>query len=172
MIGMPPMMLDPMMARSLVQQQLEYYFSIENLCKDMFLRKHMDDEGYVALPILARFNRVRSITFDYTLIRDVCAQSSMIELKCVPNALDKIRKQEGWQQWVLPEDQRDASTQAQSQQVQAVETDASAHENGIPDEAVTAAAFVPGKPLKQVAPTPQVNEVGDDAQAPAASEAA
>ena len=28
-------------AKAVVQEQLEYYFSIENLCRDIFLRKHM-----------------------------------------------------------------------------------------------------------------------------------
>ena len=51
--GLVPILMDPMMARQMVLNQCEYYFSIENLCKDLFLRKHMDSEGFVNLPILA-----------------------------------------------------------------------------------------------------------------------
>ena len=35
------MYLSEMDAKAIVQEQLEYYFSVENLCKDIFLRKHM-----------------------------------------------------------------------------------------------------------------------------------
>ena len=40
---------------TLVQTQIEYYFSIDNLCKDMFLRKHMDSQGLVFLNTIAQF---------------------------------------------------------------------------------------------------------------------
>ncbi|ORY78138.1 hypothetical protein BCR37DRAFT_394648 [Protomyces lactucae-debilis] len=170
MLGMPPMMMDPMMARPLVQQQLEYYFSIENLCKDLFLRKHMDDQGFVALPILARFNRVRSITLDYGLIRDVCAASGLIELKCVSGEQDKIRKQEGWEQWVLPVEQRDAGTHAQQQAPQ--QQEGVVNGAGQLSELVTAPAFVPGKQVSTSPESPQVNELTAVGRTEAASEAA
>lgn len=117
MNGLPPMVMDPMMARQLILQQCEYYFSVENLCKDMYLRRHMDDQGFVNLPVLANFNRVRSITLDYALIRDVCIASQHIELRSSPGQYDKIRAAHGWAQWVLPVEQRDPSTAAQPVQV-------------------------------------------------------
>jgi la-related protein 1 len=45
-----------------VRQQIEYYFSVENLCKDMFLRQRMDAEGWIPLPVIAGFNRVSQTT--------------------------------------------------------------------------------------------------------------
>lgn len=42
-----------------VQQQIEYYFGVDNLCKDMYLRKHMSEEGWVPLSLIANFARVR-----------------------------------------------------------------------------------------------------------------
>jgi hypothetical protein len=37
--------------RPLLIQQIEYYFSIDNLCKDVFLRLHMDVDGWVPIQV-------------------------------------------------------------------------------------------------------------------------
>merc|ERR1711881_622549 len=50
-----------------VQQQIEYYFGVENLCKDLYLRKHMSEEGWVPLVLIANFARVRSMTTDISI---------------------------------------------------------------------------------------------------------
>ena len=39
-------------------KQIEYYFSIENLCRDIFLRSKMDAEGFIPVATIAAFNRV------------------------------------------------------------------------------------------------------------------
>lgn len=144
-----PVMIDPMVARHMVLNQCEYYFSIENLCKDLFLRKHMDGEGFVNLPILAKFNRVRAITLDYALIRDVCVMSSKIELRAASGAYDKIRRAEGWEQWVLPEDQRDDSTRDVPEAVTEIPIsrveDAHGEETRDMSSSIGAPAFVPGQ---------------------------
>jgi len=44
---------------SAIQLQIEFYFSIDNLCKDLFLRSKMDEQGWIALEIIARFPKVR-----------------------------------------------------------------------------------------------------------------
>lgn len=85
-----------------IRQQIEYYFSIDNLCKDMFLRKQMDKEGWLPLAVLANFNRVKSLSPDIHLVRDAMVGSHLCELKDM-----KIRKREGWAQWVIPEDTPD-----------------------------------------------------------------
>lgn len=46
----------------------EYYFSVENLCNDMFLRQQMNVDGYLPLSFIANFNRVRTLTNDLALI--------------------------------------------------------------------------------------------------------
>lgn len=50
--------------REWVKYQIEYYFSTENLCKDMFLRKSMDSEGYVPLRTILNFNRMQALLFN------------------------------------------------------------------------------------------------------------
>jgi la-related protein 1 len=100
--------LEPMALISMVAAQLEYYFSIENLCKDMYLRSHMDSQGWVPLSVIAGFNRIKSLTEDMGLIRHVCQVSRNIEFRPGDDGNDRLRKPEKWEQWVLEMDQRQA----------------------------------------------------------------
>lgn len=89
----------------------EYYFSLDNLCKDMFLRKHMDSKGFVFLNFISDFNRVKHLTVDVELIKLVCYQSRIIEFRIGHDGKDRLRARENWQQWVLPIEERDPSAQ-------------------------------------------------------------
>ncbi|KAL8937665.1 MAG: hypothetical protein Q9216_004317 [Gyalolechia sp. 2 TL-2023] len=95
----------------MVSMQMEYYFSVDNLCKDLYLRKHMDSQGFVFLSVLAKFNRIRQLTQDLELIRYVCLQSPQIEYRTGSDGFDRLRKREGWQQWTLAMEARDPSAQ-------------------------------------------------------------
>ncbi len=92
-----------------VRQQIEYYFSIANLVKDVFLRSKMNEEGWIALHVIASFNRVRMLTPDLAMIMEALTDSSTVELSG-DNLF--IRPRAGYQQWILPEAQRDASAHA------------------------------------------------------------
>ncbi|MCJ1268708.1 hypothetical protein MMC22_008596 [Lobaria immixta] len=96
---------------SMVSMQMEYYFSVDNLCKDMFLRKHMDSQGFVFLSVLANFNRIKQLTQEVELIRYVCLNSPNIEFRQGSDEVDRLRKREGWQQWILNKEDRDPSAQ-------------------------------------------------------------
>ncbi|KAG2207968.1 hypothetical protein INT47_010952 [Mucor saturninus] len=80
-----------------IMQQIEYYFSIDNLCKDIFLRQQMDANGFVDLSFIANFNRVKGLTTDIKLIREALDNSQILEVKG-----DKLRKREGWETWLMP----------------------------------------------------------------------
>ncbi|KAI9470058.1 MAG: hypothetical protein EXX96DRAFT_588641 [Benjaminiella poitrasii] len=80
-----------------IMQQIEYYFSIDNLCKDVYLRKQMDSNGFVDLSFVANFNRVKGLTTELDLIREALDNSQIIEIKG-----DKLRKREGWETWLMP----------------------------------------------------------------------
>ncbi|KAI4252772.1 MAG: hypothetical protein LQ352_004079 [Teloschistes flavicans] len=95
----------------MVTMQMEYYFSVDNLCKDLYLRKHMDSQGFVFLSVLAKFNRIRQLTHDLELVRYVCLHSPQIEFRAGPDGCDRLRKREGWQQWILTLEDRDPSVQ-------------------------------------------------------------
>ena len=94
----------------MVNLQMNYYFSVENLCKDMYLRSHMDSQGFVFLELLAQFNRIKQLTNDMDLIRWACQNSQTIEYVNV-DGIDRVRAREGWQQWVRKMEERDPSAQ-------------------------------------------------------------
>lgn len=104
--GMEQMYLLP-----LISQQIEYYFSVDNLIKDTFFRKHMDSQGYVFLNFVADFKRLKMLTTEYDLIKFVCLQSTNIELRTGEDGKDRLRKVGDWERWVLPIAERDASAQ-------------------------------------------------------------
>jgi La domain len=66
-----------------VCRQIEYYFSGQNLCKDIFLRSKMDDGGWIPVAVIAQFNRVRMLTPDLTIIVDA------LQVCCCPGLLPR-----------------------------------------------------------------------------------
>ncbi|KHN98526.1 La domain family [Metarhizium album ARSEF 1941] len=101
----PPMWDSMMMA--VLKNQIEYYFSIENLCKDMYLRKRMDSQGFVNLPFIAAFKRIRELTSDVALIRAVCETSSDLDFVVGDDDIERLRRRHGWQNFILPLEDRD-----------------------------------------------------------------
>jgi len=53
-----------------IVDQVEYYFSDENILKDAFLLKHVrrNKQGYVSLKLITSFKRVKSLTKDYRVV--------------------------------------------------------------------------------------------------------
>ncbi|EQL32123.1 hypothetical protein BDFG_05700 [Blastomyces dermatitidis ATCC 26199] len=96
---------------SMISMQLEYYFSVDNLCKDLFLRKHMDSQGFVLLSFIAGFKRIKSLTEDMDFLRLVCRQLKSVEYRPGEDGNDRLRKREKWEQWILAMENRDPSAQ-------------------------------------------------------------
>ena len=86
-----------------VAQQIEYYFSVQNLCKDLFLRGRMDDGGWIPIEVIAGFNRVRALTTDLATIVQSLRGSNVVETAPDGRAL---RPRGSHQTWVLPVEQR------------------------------------------------------------------
>lgn len=63
-----------------VKAQIEYYFSVENLQKDFFLRRKMSSDGYLPLSLVASFHRVEALCQDLDQIRHALLQSSVVEM--------------------------------------------------------------------------------------------
>jgi mRNA deadenylase 3'-5' endonuclease subunit Ccr4 len=81
--------------------QVHFYFSAENLCRDEFLRGHMDPrEGWVPIQLIASFNRLRSLTKDVNLVVEALRLSPELEVR---NGM--VRKRHDWQRWLLPQAQ-------------------------------------------------------------------
>lgn len=92
---------DPITIQSLVLKQIEYYFSVENLCRDIYLRSKMDERGFVPVSVIANFNRVRMITQNPFLIIEALQVSNVVEVQD-----DKVRKKGDWANWLLPASQQ------------------------------------------------------------------
>eukprot|EP00963_Diacronema_lutheri_P007011 scaffold625_cov324-Pavlova_lutheri.AAC.45 len=82
-----------------VARQIEYYFCVDNLIKDIFLRSKMDSSGWIPLSVIASFNRVMMLSSDTDLIAEALKDSSIIELS--PGS-DMLRKRGDWSSWILP----------------------------------------------------------------------
>ncbi|KAL7419018.1 hypothetical protein Q5752_006703 [Cryptotrichosporon argae] len=89
--------LDPL--RFYVLGQVEYYFGMNNLVMDFFLRQQMDSEGWIDIAMIASFNRIKSLTPEVAIIREVMGFSSLLEIR-----EDKVRLAGAdGKKWVLPD---------------------------------------------------------------------
>ncbi|KAL6015764.1 hypothetical protein ACI3LY_002024 [Candidozyma auris] len=61
-IQIPPPISPKQEPSQALTQQIDYYFSLENLLRDIFLRKHMGTEGWIDLDLILGFKRVKIIT--------------------------------------------------------------------------------------------------------------
>eukprot|EP00455_Lapot_gusevi_P048434 TRINITY_DN6691_c0_g3_i2.p1 TRINITY_DN6691_c0_g3~~TRINITY_DN6691_c0_g3_i2.p1 ORF type:complete len:228 (-),score=36.61 TRINITY_DN6691_c0_g3_i2:87-770(-) len=90
----PP--LPASLSTDMIRQQLLYYFSTDNLVKDVFLRTQMKN-GYVPASLLASFNRMRAITQSVTAILEVARTLPSLKVK---NGC--IRMRQNWHLWTFP----------------------------------------------------------------------
>lgn len=82
-----------------VRKQIEYYFSEENLMKDLFLRRKMDKDGYLPITLIASFHRVRSLTTDLSKVIEAIETSDELELF---NSF-KVRTKNQPTKWPIPD---------------------------------------------------------------------
>ncbi|KAK9062051.1 hypothetical protein SSX86_019235 [Deinandra increscens subsp. villosa] len=87
---------DPRLYATIVNQ-IDYYFSNENLVKDTYLRRNMDDQGWVSVSLIAGFKKVSSLTDNVQLILDAMRTSTVVEVQG-----DKIRRRYDWMKWIMP----------------------------------------------------------------------
>ena len=71
----------------------------------------MDSQGFVFLSVLLKFNRMQQLTQDIELIKSICLHSVNIQMCTGPDGIDRLRKKDGWEQWVLAREERDPSVQ-------------------------------------------------------------
>ncbi|AQL09648.1 La-related protein 1C [Zea mays] len=72
-------LIDP--SRKNLLEQIEYYFSDDNLCKDLYLRQHMDGQGWVPLSLIAGFRQVQKITNNIQFILETVMLSNIVEVQ-------------------------------------------------------------------------------------------
>ncbi len=96
--------LDPDLLRG-VMLQIEYYFSVTNLCRDNYLRERMDSQGFVPLLEIADFPRVKALAPTLDFVRCACESSEELEY-VVDENVELIRARVNWDKFVMPEDRR------------------------------------------------------------------
>jgi la-related protein 1 len=77
----------------------------------MYLRRRMDSQGFVSLEFIAGFNRIKHLSADIELVKLVCQQSSVVQYRTGEDGQDRLRRREGWEQWVLNMADRDTVAQ-------------------------------------------------------------
>ena len=80
-----------------VRQQIEYYFSSENLAHDAYLRQQLDPDGWVSLGMIAGFNRVRQLNTDLCVIPSALAASSSLEVSHGGDGVRAVQRDEAAQ---------------------------------------------------------------------------
>ncbi|XP_062193923.1 la-related protein 1B-like [Phragmites australis] len=81
-----------------IRMQIEFYFSTNNLCHDTFLRRHMNDQGWVPIDLILGFNRMRQFTglVDTNYILDAIRGSEILEVQG-----NNVRRRNDWAEWLL-----------------------------------------------------------------------
>ncbi|OAA53750.1 La domain family protein [Niveomyces insectorum RCEF 264] len=87
--------------------QVEYYFSLDNLCKDVFLRRKMNDYGFVPLSVIAKFKRMAELAPSLDFIRAACEQSDALDYIVDQDQNEWIRSRHLWNNFILPPEERD-----------------------------------------------------------------
>ncbi|RWS17420.1 la-related protein 4-like isoform X2 [Dinothrombium tinctorium] len=72
----------------MLQHQLEYYFSRENLGRDTYLLSQMDSDQYVPISTVANFDQVKKLTKNMKLIIDTLKESPCVQ---VDESEEKVR---------------------------------------------------------------------------------
>ncbi|XP_009068387.1 PREDICTED: la-related protein 1, partial [Acanthisitta chloris] len=89
--------VDQELLKDYIKRQIEYYFSVDNLERDFFLRRKMDSDGFLPITLIASFHRVQALTTDISLIIKALKDSKVVEI-----VDEKIRRKEQPEKWALP----------------------------------------------------------------------
>ncbi|KAF9256603.1 winged helix DNA-binding domain-containing protein, partial [Marasmius fiardii PR-910] len=97
-----PVLLDEVRYRLL--GQLEYYLSAENMAKDMWLRGRMSPEGWIPLSVIMTFNRIKQLTDNLHLVKEVLGFSEHVEVMDEGDPDEaRVRMRDGaWKRYLLP----------------------------------------------------------------------
>ncbi|MCD7454356.1 hypothetical protein HAX54_024445 [Datura stramonium] len=80
-----------------IVNQIDYYFSNENLIKDTFLRQNMDEHGWVPVALIAGFKKVMELTENIQLILNAVRSSTVVEVQG-----ENLRRRNDWFHWLMP----------------------------------------------------------------------
>ncbi|XP_023575220.1 la-related protein 1B isoform X2 [Octodon degus] len=95
--GIQVYQVDEALLKEYIKRQIEYYFSVENLERDFFLRRKMDEQGFLPISLIAGFHRVRALTTNLNLILEALKDSTEVEI-----VDEKMRKRVEPEKWPIP----------------------------------------------------------------------
>ncbi|XP_055847636.1 la-related protein 1 isoform X2 [Episyrphus balteatus] len=72
--------MDAETVKKAIRKQVEYYFSETNLTGDFFLRRKMDNEGYIPIALIASFHRILALTADVALVIAAIKESDKLDM--------------------------------------------------------------------------------------------
>lgn len=79
-----------------IKRQIEYYFSEDNLLKDIFLRKNMNKDGWVPVILLMTFRKLKNLTQDRDFVVQTMQSSEFVELSADGHLLRPRLNPERW----------------------------------------------------------------------------
>ncbi|CAF0804580.1 unnamed protein product, partial [Didymodactylos carnosus] len=83
----------PDQTRLMLRQQLDYYFSRENMANDYYLQSQMDPvDKYVPISIIAGFKLIKKITEDTQLVTDILKELPSVEVDADEQKVRPARK--------------------------------------------------------------------------------
>lgn len=94
----PPMANDTVATITKARLQIEHYFSVENLLKDMFLRKNMNSEGWVPIDLIAGWPALQKTTQDRNSVVQAIEGSTIVEAN---DQKSHLRLRSDWEKWVI-----------------------------------------------------------------------
>jgi len=68
------------MVASEVKNQIEYYFSVKNVCQDSYLRSRMDNDGWVSLKEITKFPKLKALSVNVADTAKVLKDSTTVEI--------------------------------------------------------------------------------------------
>jgi la-related protein 1 len=93
----------------------EYYFGLDNLIKDYYLRQHMDSQGFAPLNLILSFKMMKTFTKDLDQLRDLIKMASQssyhVEVRTGDDGIDRIRRRHDWAKFILEMDRRSPEAQ-------------------------------------------------------------
>ena len=171
----PPSVVGPAASRGMllgaVRQQVEYYLSVQNLVKDVYLRQAMDQAGWIPAHIITGFNRMRMLLAPAlatqaapdvaALLLEALGPSDSVEIAADASAL---RCAHDPTKWILP------TALPSTQPVNALAKEAKQTQAEPPAPTAPPASQLPAStPAAAAADEGDVFTMDEDASAPAAA---
>lgn len=103
-VNLPPPQVNkkPLSTLDKIKNQIEYYFSVSNLCKDIYLRNLINKKtGGIKLQDLIKFKRLKILTGSNTNILIEAIQKYQTDLHVQLINDNKEIRIEKWKQWIL-----------------------------------------------------------------------